>query len=81
MSLFDNEELEEFLLFVRNFNMTITESVMLEEGAKVQYLCTIIHREALRQFNSLYADMKGENPITVENIIERLALYPPPPSP
>ena len=74
MSLFDNEELEEILLLVCNFNMTITASVMLEEGAKVQYLCTIIHREALRQFNSLYADMKGENPITVENKFKELTL-------
>ena len=46
MSLFDNGEPEEFLLFVRNFNMTLAESGTLEAGAKIPYLCTLVCREA-----------------------------------
>ena len=35
-SLFYNGETEEFLLSVRNFNMTLAASEMLEAGAKYQ---------------------------------------------
>ena len=34
MTLFDNGDPEEFLLFVRNFNMTLTASGTQEAGAK-----------------------------------------------
>ena len=34
ISLFDNGEPEEFLLFVSNFNMTLAVSGMLEAGTK-----------------------------------------------
>ena len=36
MSLFDNDEPEEFLLVVRDFNMTLGASGTLEAGAKYQ---------------------------------------------
>ena len=36
MSLFGNGEPEEFLLFVRNFNMTLAASEILGVGAKFQ---------------------------------------------
>ena len=42
MSLFDNRNPEEFLLFVCNFIMNLAASGMLEAGAKVQYLRTIV---------------------------------------
>ena len=40
MSLFENGDSEEFLLFVRNFNITLAASGMPETGAKIQYLQT-----------------------------------------
>ena len=43
MTLFNNSDQEEFLLFVRNFNMTLVASVMLETKNKVQYICTLVH--------------------------------------
>ena len=42
MSLFDNDEPEEFLLFVRNFNMTLAASGTLEAGMKYKYLLTLV---------------------------------------
>ena len=57
MSLFDNGDPEEFLLFVRNFNMTLAASGALEAGAKIQYLRTLVRREALHQFDSFSADV------------------------
>ena len=58
MSLFDNGEPEKFLLFVRHFNMTLAASGMLEAGVKYQYLRTIVHGEALHQFDSFSADVE-----------------------
>ena len=57
MSLFENGEPEEFLLSVRNFNMTLAVSETLEMGAKIQYLRTLVRGEFLRQFESLSADV------------------------
>ena len=50
MSLFDHGDPEEFLLFVRNFNMTLTATGTMEMDAKIQYICTLFHGEVLRQF-------------------------------
>ena len=49
--LFDNGEQEEFLLFVRNFNMTLAALGTLEAGTKYQYLHTLVRGEALRKFD------------------------------
>ena len=55
MVLFDNSKHEEFLLFIFNFNMTIEASGTLKSGAKIQYLCTLVHGEALNQFDVVLA--------------------------
>ena len=78
MSLFDNDEPEEFLLFVRNFNMTLAASGTLEAGAKYQYLCNLVRGEALRQFDSLSADVDFSETLNVDYIITGLAQYFPP---
>ena len=52
-----------------NFNMTLAASDTLAMGAKIQYICTIVCGEALRQFDLLSTDMEGANPLTVENFI------------
>ena len=75
MDLFDNGDLEEFLLFVINFNITLAVSRALVRGAKIQYLRTLVCGEALRQFDLLSDDVEGTNPLTVLNIILGLALY------
>ena len=47
MSLFENSEPEEFLFFVRNFNMHLVEPRMLDMGANIQYIFTLVCGEAL----------------------------------
>ena len=69
MSLFDNGKPEEFLLFVRNFNMTLAASGMLEAGAKYQYLRTLVRGEALRQFHSLSSGLEGTGTLNIDYII------------
>ena len=75
MCLFNNGKPEEFLLFVRNFNMTLVASGTLEAGAKYQYLSTLIRGEALRQFDSLSADVEIAETLNVDYIIKGLAQY------
>ena len=54
---------------MQNFNMTLAVSGTLVTGAKIQYLHTLVRGEALRQFDSLSADVEGANPLNVETII------------
>ena len=75
MSLFEKGEPEEFLLLVRNFNMTLVESGMLEVGAKYQYLGNLVRVEALRQFDSLSSDVEGTETLNVDYIIRGLSQY------
>ena len=58
--------------------MTLAVSGKLETGAKNQQLCTLVHGEALRQFDSLSADVESEETLNVDYIIRGLAHYPPP---
>ena len=55
MVLFDNSDPEEFLLFIQNLNMDLKASGTLNSGANIQYLCTLVHVEALRKFDMLSA--------------------------
>ena len=42
MALFEKGKIEEFLLFIHNFNMNLKELGMLETAKKVQYIHTIV---------------------------------------
>ena len=41
---------------------------------RIQYLCTLVRGEALRQFGSLSADVESKENLNVEYIIKSLAL-------
>ena len=47
MAMFDNGEPEQFLLFIRNFNLTLQVSGIIVSGANIQYLCTLVRGEVL----------------------------------
>ena len=76
--LFDNGDPEEFLLFVRNLNMTLAASGTLEVGTKYQYLQTLVHGEALCQFKLLSAEVEITQTLNIEDIIKGLSQYFPP---
>ena len=73
MSLFDNGELEYFLLFVRNFNINLVVTGMMETAAKIKYLRTLVCGEALHQFDSFSADVGSTETLNMEYIIKGLA--------
>ena len=78
MYLFENGDPEEFLLFVRNSNMTLAASERMEAGAKYKYLRTLVRGEALRQFDSLSAVVESTETLNVDYIIMGLSQYFPP---
>ena len=55
MSLFDHGKPEKFILFVTNFQTTLAATGTLQTEAKVQYFCTLVRGEELRQFD-LFSD-------------------------
>ena len=61
MALFDNGNLEELLLFARNFQMNLETSVMIAASTKIQYLCTLLHGEALCKLYKLYVEVVSKN--------------------
>ena len=75
MSLFDFGKPEEFLLFIRNFNMTLETIKTLYMEPKIQYLCTLVRGEALHQFYLLPADAENTKTLNVDYYIKGLALY------
>ena len=75
MALFENDKSGEFLLFFRNFNMTIEASGTLRDDAKIQYLCKLVCGEALRQFGILPAEVEIASPETFSSIILGLDTY------
>ena len=75
MDLFDNGDAEEFLLFIRNFNMNPEASRTLRSDAKTQYLCTMISGEALHQFDTLSAEVGIVTPEKLTSIILGLGTY------
>ena len=48
--LFEHGKLEEFILFVMNFKMTLADTGTLVNDAKGPYLHTLVCGEVLRQF-------------------------------
>ena len=50
MNSLDNGEQEEFLFFIRTFNMIIEASETILAGGKIKYRCTLLH-----QFDTLFA--------------------------
>ena len=62
MYFFQNGDPEKFLLFVRNFNMTLAETWTPDTGEKIQYLLTLVCGEALLQFDLFLLTYKTQKP-------------------
>ena len=59
MYLFDHSETEEFILFIKIFQMTLASSGTLETESKVQFIRTLVCGEALCQFDLVSSDAKN----------------------
>ena len=68
MTLFDNGETDQFLLFVRNFQMTLKYSGALTDSAKLQYLCSLLMGEALCKLDTLCVEVGIMTTIHINHI-------------
>ena len=76
MSSFEHGGPEEFIFFVRNFQMTLADTGTLETEAKVQYLRTFVCGEALLKFDLVSSDTENtETLLYVDYILKDLAWY------
>ena len=57
MSLFDNNDPKEFLLFLQNFQMTLESSGDISASAKIQYLHTLLRGKVLHQLDTFSVEM------------------------
>ena len=57
MDLFDNSDLEEFFLIIRNSNTTLEASVRILSIANIKYFYMLVCGYALRQFYTLSAEV------------------------
>ena len=69
MTLFDNVNSEDFLLFIRNLQTTLEASGTVAAGAKIRYLRLMIHREALIQLDTLSTEAVSNTPEHLKSII------------
>ena len=75
MALFENGDPEEFLLFVRNFQMTLKASGTLTASAKIQYIHTLLRGEALHQLDTLPVEVGIMIKTNLNHIILGLGTY------
>ena len=75
MSLFEHGHPEEFLLFMKNFNMTLTSTGTLNMDSEINNLCTLVRGEVLHQFDLLYADVENTETLNVDYYIRGLSFY------
>ena len=60
MALFDNGKPEEFFLFVWNFQINLEASGIIVYSAKIQYLFTLLHGEALHRLNTFSVEVESK---------------------
>ena len=66
VSLFDHDEPEEFLLFMKNFKTTLAAIGTKERNTRILYVCTLFHGEALRQFEFLSSKVENTETLNVD---------------
>ena len=75
MSLFDNVDIEEFLMFIKNFKITLEASGTLSANAKFQYLHTPLRGESLHEFDTFCIQIKRMTITHLNQVILGLVTY------
>ena len=69
MALFDNSKSEEFLLFLRNFQMMIKAPGALASSATIQHFCTLLRGEALRKLDTFFVEVVSITTTNLNHIV------------
>ena len=72
---FINRYTEGYLLFRQNYNMTFGSSENHTVGAKVQYLLTLIHCEALGVFEDIFVQVRNTITMHLNQILFGLDMF------
>ena len=75
MSLFDNNNTEEFFLLNRNLNMTIEALGTLLASKQIQYHCTLVRGEVWYQFEMFSAEVGSNTSENLKLIVLGLGTY------
>ena len=75
MTLLENAKLEELLLSVINFKTILGAPRILAANAKLQYLCTILSGESLRQFDTFCAQFGSTTMAYLNQAVLGLGMY------
>ena len=75
MALFGNGNPKELLLFLRNFQMTLDASEKIASSAKIQYICTILCGDTLRQLETLSVEVVSTTISNLKRIFLGLGTY------
>ena len=78
---FANSKPEEFLQNTKDFKTGIYGTVTTSVPGKIQFLRTMLHREAPREFDVITSQIGSTNNTHLKQINEGLLSYPPPPLP
>ena len=75
MALFENSKSEEFLLFIRNFQLIVKAPGVLASSTKIQHVCTLLHGEALHQLGNLCVEVGSMTTTHLNHIVLGLGTY------
>ena len=75
MALFDNADLEEFLLFQWNCQFTIKASGIITAGEKIQFLHNLLRGEYLGEFKTLCGYIGDSNKTHLNQILLGLGTF------
>ena len=79
IDFFDNGKPEDFLLLlVHNYNMSLNAPGTVSENPKLQYLCNLLHGEALCQFDTFCDQVESMTMAHLNRVILGLGNYSPP---
>ena len=74
-ALFDNSDLDEFLLFISNFSMTLEALGVILGCINIQYFCTLVGVESLYHFDMLYDEVGSSTPENFKSVILGFGTY------
>ena len=75
MALFDNSKSEYFLLFVWNLKIILEASGPLSVSTNIQYLCMLLHGEALHKVDTLSVEVVINTITHLNHIFVGLVVY------
>ena len=79
MKIFQKFQPEYLIALLKDFKKAIDGTGTTTVSGRINYVCTILRREVLREFENMESQKNGTNNTHLKAIQEGLIIYPPPP--